>query len=204
LDDRFYSEIYMLDYIAKNVILKKYTGFCHNRKYFDFLDNIPKLDDIFNEYDCIIGEPIIFKQTVKEQYKSLHNVEDLYIIGGIIADKYPDYSNMWHNFINGRIFIPYNMFIMKSEHFKEYIKFIMDILSEYIYIIGTDINKRIYDNIEKYIKISYPNNTVDYQYRIGGYLAERISNLFFMGHFKKMKTYPVIITEKKYNQTNNL
>ena len=50
---------------------------------------------------------------------------------------------MWHTFINGNIFIPYNMFIMKSDDFKEYIKFVFDILDEYVKIVGTDINKRI-------------------------------------------------------------
>ena len=200
LDDTFYSELYMLDYVSKNVELKKYTGFCHNRKYFDFLDNIPNLDEVFKEYDCISAKPIIYKTSIKEDYTRCHNIEDLYIIGGIIADKYPEHASMWHNFINGNIFIPYNMFIMKSDDFKEYIKFIFDILDEYIKIVGIDIEKRIIDNTEKYIKSSYPNNTRQYQYRIGGYLGERLTNLFILTHFKKIKTYPVIITENKYNE----
>lgn len=198
LDDRFYSELYMLYYVAKNVELKKYTGFCHNRRYFSFLDEIPDMDKIFEKYDLITSKPIIYKETVKGDYERCHNIEDLYIIGGIIADKYPEYCNMWHNFINGRIFIPFNMFIMKSEDFKEYIKFIFDILDRYINIVGTDINKRIYDNIEHYSKDFYPNNTVEYQYRIGGYIAERLTNLFILTKFKKIKTYPVILTESKY------
>ena len=152
MDDRFYSELYMLDYISKNYPLKDYVGFCHNRRYFKFLDDIPDIDNIFSEYDCVTAKPLMLKTTVKEQYTTSHSLEDLYIIGGIIADKYPGYASMWHNFINGKIFIPYNMFIMKKEDFQEYIKFIMDILDEYLKIVGTDINKRIYDNIEKYIK----------------------------------------------------
>ena len=198
LKDDFYSELYQFKYVADNLELPKYIGFCHYRRYFDFLDDIPNLDEILNEFDCIVASPLTFKNTVKEQYGKLHNIEDLYIIGGIIADKYPEHVKMWNVFINGNIFIPYNMFIMKSDDFKEYIKFIFDILDEYVKIVGTDINKRIYDNFEKYIKVTYPNNTVEYQYRIGGYIAERCTNLFLMTHFKKMKTYPVIITENKY------
>jgi hypothetical protein len=203
LDDRFYSELYMLDYISKNYPLKDYVGFCHNRRYFNFLDDIPDIDKIFSEYDCVTAKPLMLKTTIKKQYITVHNLEDLYIIGGIIADKYPGYTSMWHNFINGKIFIPYNMFIMRKEDFQEYIKFIMDILDEYLKIVGTDINKRIYDNIEKYIKRFYPNNTVEYQYRIGGYLGERLTNLFLLTHFKKIKTYPVVITENKYGLKNN-
>ena len=92
------------------------------------------------------------------------------------------------------------MFIMKKEDFKEYIKFIFNVLDEYLAIVGTDIEKRIENNKDKYLKRFYPNNDPQYQYRIGGYLAERLTNVFIMTHFKKMKTYPVIVTEDKYRQ----
>ena len=36
LDDRFYSEIYMLKNLPKDYNLARYVGFCHYRKYFDF------------------------------------------------------------------------------------------------------------------------------------------------------------------------
>lgn len=199
LDDRFYSELYMLDYVSKNVELPQYVGFCHNRRYFSFLDDIPNMDEIFSNYDAVCSKPKILKTNVKLQYSFCHNIEDLYIVGGIIADKYPQYANIWKNFINGNIFIPYNMFIMKGEDFKEYIDFIFSILDEYLKIVGTDINKRIESNKDKYLKKFYPNNTVEYQYRIGGYIAERLTNLFMMHKFKKIKTYPVILTEEKYN-----
>ena len=200
LKDDFYSELYQFKYVADNLELPKYIGFCHYRRYFSFLDDIPNMDEIFSNYDAICSKPKILKGSVKEQYITCHSIEDLYIIGGIIAEKYPEQANMWKNFINGNILIPYNMFIMKREDFKEYIDFIFSILDEYLKIVGTDINKRIYDNYEKYIKKFYPNNSVEYQYRIGGYIAERLTNLFIMHKFKKMKTYPVIVTEDKYKQ----
>ena len=198
LKDDFYSELYQFKYISDNLELPKYVGFCHYRRYFSFLDEIPNMEETFDKYDAIVAEPITYKITIKEQYEMFHNIEDLYIIGGIIADKYPSYSNVWHNFINGNILIPCNMFIMRKDDFKEYINFIFSILDEYLNIVGTDINKRIYDNFEKYIKDFYPNNTVEYQYRIGGYISERCTNIFMMHKFKKIKTYPVIVTENKY------
>jgi hypothetical protein len=158
------------------------------------------MNNIFSEYDAICSKPLMLNINIKEHYNNFHNIEDLYIIGGIIADKYPSYCGAWHNFINGNILIPYNMFIMKREDFKEYVDFIFSILDEYLKIVGTDINKRIYDNFEKYIKDFYPNDSVEYQYRIGGYIAERLTNLFMMYKFKKIKTYPVIVTEDKYNE----
>ena len=89
---------------------------------------------------------------------------------------------------------------MKKDDFKRYVEFIFGVLDEYVKIVGTDIRKRIEDNKEKYLKDFYPNNTVDYQYRIGGYLAERLTNVFLMNNFTKMKTYPIIITEDKYKK----
>ena len=92
---------------------------------------------------------------------------------------------------------------MKREDFQDYIKFVMNILDEYIKMVGIDINKRIEDNKDKYLKSFYPNSTIDYQNRIGGYLAERLTNVFILKRFKNIKTYPVIITENKYGLKHN-
>ena len=200
LKDDFFSEFYQYKYVDDNIPLKKYIGFCHYRRYFDFLDNIPNLDELFEEYDAIVAKPLKYKISVKDQYAICHNIEDLYIIGGILADTFPDYCKMWHNFINGNVMIPYNMFIMKQEDFKEYCNFVFGIMNEYIKIIGKDVNKRIENNKEKYIKEQYPNSEPQYQYRIGGYIGERLTNIFLMTHFKKMKTYSVIVTEDKYKR----
>jgi hypothetical protein len=41
---------------------------------------------------------------------------------------------------------------------------------------------------------------VEYQYRIGGCLADRLTTVFIYGNFKHIKPYDVIITENKYNK----
>jgi hypothetical protein len=89
---------------------------------------------------------------------------------------------------------------MKKDDFIKYINFINTVLNEYIILINGDVNGRIKRNDNRYLKKQYPNNTEEYQYRIGGYLAERLTNVFVMTHFKKIKTYPVIVTEDKYKQ----
>lgn len=198
LDDRFFSEIYMLDYVSKNLELKDYVGFCHYRKYFSFKDNIPNLSKLFANAEVLAAKPIIFKRTIKEQYDACHNIEDLLIVEKIIKEKYSDYYLTFEKFINGHVIFPYNMFIMKREDFLEYIKFVKGVLDEYVKIVGTDIEGRILSNKDKYIKDFKPNNTIDYQYRIGGYLAERLTNVFIMKNFKKIAISKVVITEKKY------
>ena len=200
LDDRFYSEIYMLDYISKNYPLKEYVGFCHNRRYFSFLDDIPDMDEIFSECDLVAANPRNSKINMREEYKTFHNIDDLNIVENIIDEKYPEYRVAFRSFLYGKTMFPYNMVIMKREDFLRYIKFIKDVLDDYLNIVGTDINKRIEENKDKYLKDFYPNNTVEYQYRIGGYLAERLTTVFIYGNFKHIKPYDVIITENKYNK----
>ena len=90
--------------------------------------------------------------------------------------------------------------IYRDIEFIEYVKFMKDILDEYVNIVGKGIEKRIENNKDKYIKNFSPNNTVDYQYRIGGYLAERLTNVFIMNKHKKMMSYAVNITENKYKR----
>jgi len=200
LKGSFYSEILTYKHVADSKDLKDYVGFCHYRKYWKFLDSIPDVDTLLSQYDAIVAKPLVLKQSVRKQYELLHNIEDLEIVEKIINEKYKEYSNPLKIFLNGNILIPYNMFIMKKDDFKEYIKFIFDVLDDYIKVVGIDIIKRIEDNKDKYLKSIYPNNTIEYQYRIGGYLAERLTNVFLIKKYTKMKTFPVIFTENKYKK----
>lgn len=202
LDDEFYSEIYMLiKLVNMDYLFKDYVGFCHYRKYFSFMDDIPDMDEMFTKYDVILPKYRIFEGSIKGQYAYYHNIEDLYIVGGIIADLYPQYTYAWNKVINNNILFPYNMFIMKREDFLEYISFVSNILSRYLKIVGFDIEKRIENNKEQYLK-DIPNKPqngeVWYQKRIGGYLAERLTNVFVTYKFKKALLCGVNITEKKY------
>lgn len=200
LKGSFYSEILTYKHVADSKDLKDYVGFCHYRKYWKFLDSIPDVDTLLSQYDAIVAKPLVLKQSVRKQYELLHNIEDLEIVEKIINEKYQEYSKSFKTFFNGNILIPYNMFIMKKDDFKEYIKFIFDVLDDYIKVVGIDIIKRIEDNKDKYLKSIYPNNTIEYQYRIGGYLAERLTNVFLIKKYTKMKTFPVIFTENKYKK----
>lgn len=198
LDDKFFSEQYAYKWVRDNYPLKKYVGFCHYRKYFDFMDKIPNIDDMFKQYDCLCVHPIRFVNNNRGQYSACHNVEDFDLVGQIIRDKFNEYSDTYDNFSKSNTMIPCEMFIMRSEDFKDYSDFIIGVLNEYLDIVGTDINKRIEDNKSKYLKYFSPNNTVEYQYRIGGYLAERLTNVFINKRFKNIGTIGMIMTEKKY------
>ena len=81
--------------------------------------------------------------------------------------------------------------------------FIHDILNEYIKIKGMDFEKVVEENKEDYLKEFAPNNSVGYQKRIGGFLAERLTNVFVLGNFNNATVYDLVITEDKYNETIN-
>lgn len=198
LKDWFYSETYMLTYVARNVKLPKYVGFCHFRKHFDFENNIPDFDEIFSQYDACAIKPIKTPSGIRAQYNSCHNVEDLDIVGEIISWKYKDYKSAFAKAMDSPRMFPYNMFVMKRDDFLRYIDFVNGVLDEYIKMVGTDIDKRIKQNKKKYIKKRSPNDSADYQRRIGGYLVERLLTVFILKNFKTVAGFPVIITEKKY------
>jgi len=199
LKGSFYSEIMSYFYVAERVKLKKYVGFCHYRRYFNFMDDIPNIDELIGKYEIIAPKILTFDTTIKEQYKNAHNIEDLYIVSGIIAELYPDYINGWNKLLNGKSMFPYNMFIMKSDEFLEYVKFQQRILYTYISIVGIDIENRINNNKDKYLKDFSPNNEISYQYRIGGYIAERLTSLWIMHNHNQALMLDVTITEDKYN-----
>lgn len=196
----FYSEIMSYFYIAKNYELKDYVGFCHYRKYWKFMDDIPDMDEVFEDCDMIAAKLRKTKINMREEYKKFHNIDDLNIVENIIDEKYPEYKVAFRTFLYGNAMFPYNMFIMKKDDFLKYCEFIEGVLNEYVKVVGHDIVKRIEDNKDKYLKDFYPNNTVEYQYRIAGYLAERLTTVFIYKNFTRIRTYNVEITENKYKK----
>ena len=196
LNENFYGVFYMLNYLSENVKLPKYVGVCNNDRYFGFLDDIPDMDEMFEDADCVITKPINLRTNIIEQYGVCHNIEDLIIVKDILEKRYKTYQEPTQKFLNGNIFIPNDMFIMKKNDFKKWCKFVSGVLDKYLKIVGDDIDKRIEDNSDKYIKYFHPNNTKEYQYKIGAYLTERLTNIFIMKNFKQMKIYNTIIDSK--------
>ena len=206
LPGSFYSEILIYLDVAKRKNLKDYVGFCHYRKYFSFMNDIPDMDGIFKEYDVVVAKPKKFTGTMREHYAKWHNVEDLDIVTDVIKRMYPEYYDVADKCFNKTTYmLPCNMFIMKREDFLEYARFIKGVLDEYLNVVGMDIAKRIDENKEKYLKHikAYPQNgEAWYQFRIGGYLAERLTNVFIFKKFKKLKWYAINMTDGKYDTEN--
>ena len=198
LKDWFYSEMYMLTYAARNLELPRYVGFCHYRKHFKFENEIPDFDEVFTKYDVCTAKPVTLPVGIREQYGKCHNVEDLDMVGEIIGWKYKEYKKSFDMAMKSKKMFPYNMFVMKREDFLKYIDFMNGVLDEYIKMVGTEIDKRVNKNKKKYLKKQAPNNDIEYQKRIGGYLAERLTTVFILKNFKTAAGFQTILTEKIY------
>ena len=206
LDNRLWSELSQIYYIWKHTKLQKdWVGFCHYRRYFDFMNKIPELT-----------KPVIPTKLASEynnfiNYDVNHNHEDLYLLHGIIKEKYPDYFKPFVKMLDSHYYIPYNMFIMPKKMFNAYCKFIFGVLFEFgkkIHVENDYVSmiKRIGLNRDNYIKKpGYPNNSFDYQARVFGFLSERLTTAFFFKiimekDFDAVEEIPVKVTEKTYNR----
>lgn len=198
-----YNELMAIYWIWQNYPLKKYVGLCHYRKYFDFFNDVPNIDDIFKNHDIILLQPLHLGFSIYKQYSICHNGEDLEMVSDIIREKYKDLYDFWIDTLNQNILCYANMFIMRTDDFQRYCNFLFPILKEYEKRNGLtyeqSYREHVENNKEKYLKTFSPNNEVWYQMRICGYLSERLFTFWVMLNFKNPKFYNMKLTETKYN-----
>ena len=110
----------------------KYIGLNHYRRYFPFLDNIPDLDEIFKNYDLMVGCLVkIPGDSLRNGYCKGHICKNFDEILDIIKDIRPEYYKDAVDVANNNIFYGNNIFIMKKKDFLNYCKFMFDILFEF-------------------------------------------------------------------------
>lgn len=122
-------------------------------------------DDVILSHDIIVGTP--YDTTVDNisnlywQYKvsaSLY-IEDLECMMQVLSEKYPKYISSMRNYIDGHLFYPCNMFVMRKDVFNNYSEWLFDILFE--------VEKRLdYTN--------YSNESM----RVLGHLGERLLGIY--------------------------
>lgn len=191
-------------WVWKNYPLKDYIGFCQYRKMIpkEIVNNI---HNIFKTNDIIIANQLTTNPNIAAQYAIFHNIEDLQLLETCIKEIHPEYTNAFVWFTSNKIMFSNNCFIMPKDKFMEYCEFIWGTIS--LFMKKTNINtyedciNRVEKNKEKYLKDykSCPQNgTIDYQARFLAYLAERLTTVFVITHFKKPYIFKTITMEKKY------
>ncbi|ANQ50166.1 DUF4422 domain-containing protein [Flammeovirga sp. MY04] len=204
--NKYVNELTGLYWIWKNYNYKAsdFIGICHYRRFFNFnkvnlfLDKYRNADtykkgDILNfyhenlgdqiksdlkKYDVILPRKQYWKHlSIKSQYLNSHHEEDWDIMIDVLLNKYPKYKatvDEIENRIPTYCYI-YNMFITKPEIFEQFMTWMFDIIFE--------IEKRI-----QFRQESYQNRTI-------GFLAERLTNIYFHHNVYKVKHYQIAFIE---------
>jgi hypothetical protein len=196
------SKLYYIYELYRNGTLSsQYIGLNHYRRYFNFLDKIPDLDKIFENYDVILNNKNNFIESFKNLYCACTLCKPLEEVIKIIKEKKPEYYQTAIQSLNAKEGYYFNIFIMKKVDFFKYCEFIYDILFE----LDRRHNFTSDKDITNYLENFYPKDQVYRHQRIQGFLSERLSTIFFKHNFKRIKTFPIVeldITEDKMNNKN--
>lgn len=144
-------------------LYKKRFGLIYTNNTNHFVPGIiseKEIEVLFQKYDAILPQARKLKYTVETHFTRYHDISDLNLIESIIKEKYPDYLKAFYKVIKGKRLYANNMFVLKDQHFQEFMIWWFDMLFEF--------EQRI--DVSKY---------TGYQQRIFGFIAERLLNVWF-------------------------
>lgn len=190
-------------WVWKNLELKDYVGINQERRFFEFYNNIPDIENILSSADIITGNMIQLGMNCATHYFICHFIEDYSLLAEILYEKDRLLFNDFDLFSKSKSFFPCNISIMKREKFVEMCEFVFPIMFEFMKRRGFHSMDDImsYVNSKEQVILSKkfsPNNTVEYQCRILAYIAERLVNLFIMAKCNGIYAMNVIETHQKY------
>ena len=176
LKNQSYCEMTAQYWAWKNINDLKYIGFCHYRRFFNFLFSSESIDKLFNDgTDVILASPHFRLMTMQHTLLLYVCSEDVVILKSVIHKLYPEYESSFDKCLLSASYHPNNMIICRKDLFDKYATWVFSILSE----------------CEKYIRLSpYSRGK-----RVFGYLAEFLLNVYFMHNQYKIKTLNVLCKE---------
>lgn len=175
-----YSEMTAHYWIWKNIHDVEYVGLCHYRRLFGVDITSNNIENLMSGCDVIMVDPAFQLDSVYSCFVKFIGGENMTITAQVVKKLCPEYFDTLIALGNELKFHPFNMFICKKEIHNRYSEWIFPILME----------------CEKYIKPSPYSNAN----RVIGYIAEMITQLFFMHNQLKIKTVPYISIEEDGNE----
>lgn len=155
-------------------------GICHYRRYFFEEDKIldkKQIEDILSNYDCIVGNSSKTQfDNLRQHYAEIHYERDLDICREVVAELEPSYLNAFDICMNCNLFTIGNMMIASKK--------IMDNYCEWVFMILFEVEKRV--DISGYD---------EFQFRIFGYLAERLLRVWLMNNPYRVREVEVKMIE---------
>ena len=181
LSDNFYSEMAPMKYIRHNVDFD-WIVINHYRRRLE----VPNFNNIY------VPIPNNFVLNVKEMYALNHNIEDLNLVSDIIMNTNlnPSYKTEWINSLNEQPMFCYNMFSFPHENFCELIDIFEFIMNAFISMRGF----KTMDDVIKYCDSNTNKEANHLPYRIGGFIAERLTNCYIRTLINKYNMFPFTTT----------
>lgn len=189
--NEYYCELTALYWIWKNIKEDCIVSFEHYRRVFitsksnwfsySFLE--PKeTERILNQAKLILPLRHHFKDTLIDQYKKNHVIDDLLTMKDVLLSSHPEYKESFDHVMNGHDAVLFNMFVMDKEILDSYCTFAFPILDEVFKRREEDIKGR--DN---------------YQKRAIGFLSERLFNIWLTHNFQEKDIFhcPVAHLDQK-------
>ena len=190
----YWSELLMMKKVSQKKKLPEYIGFCHYRRYFGFMSNVPDLAQTVEACGAITTKPFNLGMPMRDQYGTWGNPEDLDICTDIINKKYKDFAPAWNRSLTSPYMHLATMFIMKRDDFKELLDVMWTVADEYLKRIGGDIDKRVKENAVAYHVADFG---FFHERRVGGQFGERIASAWIDWKFPKAAQFPLVVTSDK-------
>lgn len=206
LDHRIWSELAGYKLLYDRIISEKdengillwdeneYISLNHYRRILD--RNVIDKTSVPNKFQIIVS--------LYQHYSNYHNINDLELCKQAITEEFPYLKNKFDDVLKNNIMIPYNIGIMKVFQFKDYMKFIFKVLFNLHKKIGTNTYEErldyIKNNQDKYSGI-IKDNRIEYQARIEGFCAERLTTLYWLyySEFSSLNHIDVYLMEENQN-----
>ena len=189
-------------YIAKYEAQKyDYVGTFQYRRHLGFRpENEEEVEEMFKKYDIVASYPLRMTNSVEEQYKRCHSRIDLDIIGDILPTEQKD---MWERTRKGNILFYSNGFLMRSEDYVEYYKWLEAVFTAYLRERGINTPEEALKVFGSDIKRHDRKNTRGFRYQsqVLGFISERLYTMWVMNKYetdrvaifpyKKMEDIPI-------------
>lgn len=184
----YYGELTGVYWIWKNYKMPDYVGICHYRRY--FLNKERKLlqesdyEKILNKYDIIVSNKAFAEGSYLEYFGEAHNKNDLVLTGEVLKEKYPEYVSFFKQAVEGNEYYFGNLLVTSKKLFKEYTKWLFDILFEVekrIDVRSYDLyNQRVFGFLsEQLLKVWIDKNNLSIYEGIVGITAEKAETVEF-------------------------
>lgn len=160
-----YCELTAMYWIWKHADYK-YIGLCHYRRHF-VIDETDVNYLLGSDIDVVLPIPTVCNGSVKEYYYRNHVASHFEDMMRLLKDKYFEYYKTAKDVFNKEYYYACNMLIARRDVFDEYCNWLFNILFELEEICEPQTDK--------------------YHGRYMGFLAERLTSLYFMHNKDKLK-----------------